>query len=98
MRSSERALRAARPRGAARTRSIAALVAMTAGLLQVLAGVASAADPTQSAAIGDPRSPGEGPGLVGDPLLAIGVVVAIGLVAVVASLAYVRLTGGAGRT
>ena len=43
---------------------------------------------------GDPRSTGQGPGLVGDPLLAIGLVIAIGVVAMLATLAYVRLTGG----
>ena len=43
---------------------------------------------------GDPRSAGQGPGLVGDPLLAIGLVVLIGVVALGATLLYVRATGG----
>jgi hypothetical protein len=42
---------------------------------------------------GDPRSSGQGPGLVGDPLYALLVVVAIGVGALVVTLAYVRLTG-----
>ncbi len=41
---------------------------------------------------GDPRSSGQGPGLVGDPLLAILVVAVIGLVALGATLLYVRMT------
>ena len=41
---------------------------------------------------GDPRSSGQGPGLVGDPLVAIGAVVAIGVGAVILTLAYVRMT------
>lgn len=54
-----------------------------------------AASPTPTAAAGgDPRSAGEGPGLVGDPLLAIAIVVGIGVVAVVATLLWVRATGG----
>jgi hypothetical protein len=50
-----------------------------------------AASPTPAAA-GDPRSSGEGPGLVGDPLMAILVVAAIGVLALAATLAYVRAT------
>jgi hypothetical protein len=58
---------------------------------------ALAADASPSPIAGDPRSPGEGPGLVGEPLLAIGAVVAIAAVAVIATLVYVRVTGGADR-
>lgn len=43
---------------------------------------------------GDTRSAGEGPGLVGAPLLAIGGVLGLGLLAALATIAYVRLTGG----
>ena len=56
-----------------------------------------AASPTPEAA-GDPRSAGEGPGLVGDPLMAILVVALIGVLALGATLAWVRATGGPGRT
>ena len=53
------------------------------------------ASPTATpAGAGDTRSAGEGPGLVGSPLLAIGLVVAIATLAVIATLIYVRLTGG----
>jgi hypothetical protein len=55
---------------------------------------ALAAEPTPSAVGGDPRSSGEGPGLVGEPLLALGAVLAIALLAVVVTTAWVRLTGG----
>lgn len=43
---------------------------------------------------GDPRSVGEGPGLVGDPLFALALVVGIGLVAAGLTVLYVRATGG----
>ena len=56
------------------------------------AAAAFAASPTPGAEVGDPRSSGQGPGLVGDPGLAILAVVAIGLGSVVATLVYVRLT------
>jgi hypothetical protein len=76
----------------------AGLVLITLGigwaLLGAATGIARAASPDPSPLGGDPRSPGEGPGLVGDPLLAIGLMLAIGIAAVVATLIYVRLTGG----
>ncbi len=54
---------------------------------------ALAASPTPSAAVGgDPRSAGQGPGLVGDPAFAILAVIAIGLGTVLITLGYVRLT------
>ncbi len=75
--------------------------ALTAGGASALAflAVAStvlAASPTPSPGIGDPRSSGQGPGLVGDPLTAILVVAAIAAVTVGITLAYVRVTGGRG--
>ena len=55
---------------------------------------ALAASPSPSpGAGGDPRSSGQGPGLVGDPLFALLAVVAIGMGALLLTLAYVRLTG-----
>jgi hypothetical protein len=52
-----------------------------------------AASPEPSAATGgDPRSNGQGPGLVGTPGLAILGVVLVGVVAVIATTLYVRLT------
>ena len=41
---------------------------------------------------GDPRSPGEGPGLVGDPGFALAMVVLVAILSVAGTLAYVRLT------
>jgi len=56
-----------------------------------------AASPSPSAATGgDPRSSGQGPGLVGDPAFAVLLVVAIGVGAVLLTLAYVRLTARRG--
>jgi hypothetical protein len=61
--------------------------------LDGLVGVALAASPEPSAATGgDPRSNGQGPGLVGTPGLAILGVATIAILAVVATTVYVRLT------
>ena len=57
--------------------------------------VALAASPGTTVLPGaDTRSSGEGPGLVGDPGLAILLVLAIAVVAVAGTIVYVRLTGG----
>ena len=75
----------------------AAVVAL--GLSLVLAAVAVAAEPGATPGTGgDPRSPGQGPGLVGDPLFAIGAVVLVALVSIGLTLGYVRLTGSRGGT
>ncbi len=76
------------------SRVAARAIVAGAWLALVLAATALAAEPTPSAVGGDPRSSGEGPGLVGDPLLALGAVLAMAIVAVVATTAWVRLTGG----
>lgn len=86
MRSAERVALAA---GAAVVTAGAAAVTATLTVAQVLA-----ASPTPSAQLGDPRSGGQGPGLVGDPLVAIAVVVVIGLLSLAGTLLYVRATGG----
>ena len=74
------------------------LASLTIGVVWAVVGVmtatALAASPVPSAAGGDPRSSGQGPGLVGEPLTAIAIVVGIGLVAAIATLGYVRLSGG----
>jgi len=54
--------------------------------------IALGASPSPPAAGGDPRSSGEGPGLVGQPFLALLAVIAIALLAVIVTTAYVRLT------
>jgi hypothetical protein len=69
--------------------AIIALVPGAAGLVTTAA--AATAEPSVAEG-GDPRSNGQGPGLVGTPGLAILVVVLIAVVAVVATTAYVRLT------
>jgi hypothetical protein len=70
-----------------------ALGAALAWLAAAAVALAESPSPT-AAAGGDPRSSGQGPGLVGDPLLAMVVVVLIGLAAFGATLLYVRATGG----
>lgn len=75
-----------------RARRVVAGAGAAAVLALAGASVALAAAPTASPAGGDPRSPGAGPGLVGDPLVAIVVVVAIGLGALLATMAWIRVT------
>jgi hypothetical protein len=67
--------------------------------LTLVAGVWAASPSPGPATGGDPRSSGQGPGLVGDPGFALLAVIAIGVASVVATLIYVRLTareGGGG--
>jgi hypothetical protein len=57
------------------------------------ASLAMAAEPAATPGTGgDPRSPGQGPGLVGDPLFAIGAVMLVAITSIVLTLAYVRMT------
>ncbi len=59
------------------------------------AAIALAGSPAPTAAAGgDPRSSGQGPGLVGDPVAAIVLVAGIAVASLVVSLLYVRLTDG----
>ena len=62
----------------------------------VCASATLASSPSPEPIVGDPRSSGQGPGLVGDPLFALLAVLAIGVGSVVATLVYVRLTAGRG--
>ena len=72
------------------------VLAITVGWLSVVAvpALVLAADPSESpgGAAGDPRSSGQGPGLVGNPGWALLIVLVIGITAVLVTLAYVRLT------
>ena len=63
-------------------------------LLSAVTATALAATPAPTAAIGDPRSSGQGPGLVGDPLFAVVAMLAIGALAALLTVAWVRATGG----
>ena len=73
--------------------AIATVLPAAAGLVEV----ARAASPEATmGAGGDPRSNGQGPGLVGDPAFAILGVLAIAIVAVALTSIYVRLTRPAG--
>jgi hypothetical protein len=64
-------------------------------VLAMVATTAFAASPVPTnVAGGDPRSAGEGPGLVGTPVVAIAAVFALGIGAALATLAWVRLTEG----
>ena len=64
----------------------------TAAVWLAIATTALAATPTPGAEAGDPRSSGQGPGLVGDPLFAVLAVVVIGVTAVLVTLAWIRIT------
>jgi hypothetical protein len=83
---------------AAGVAAVALAVALALTLAVALPGAvteALAASPSPTlAAVGDPRSSGQGPGLVGDPLTAILLVALIAVAAVAATLAYVRATPG----
>lgn len=59
--------------------------------------LAASPDPTLRPG-GDTRTPGSSPGFVGEPLLAILGVLALGVGALLATLAYIRLSGGRGST
>ena len=68
-------------------------VVLATAVLVVVPAVALAASPSPSAPVaGDTRSAGEGPGLVGAPMLAILIVVGLGVGTALVTLAYVRLS------
>ena len=73
-----------------------ATVAVTAVAWLMIGLPVLAASPSPGPVGGDPRSSGQGPGLVGDPGFALIAVVVIGLVSVLATAAYVRLTARRG--
>lgn len=78
---------------------LAAALVIVGIVLFVLPGDALAASPTPTPVGGsDTRSPGEGPGFVGAILPAFAAVIAIAVLAIVATLAYVRMTGGSDRS
>ena len=74
----------------------AALAAVLVGWLLLAAAASTfAADPSPSPGSdsgGDTRTPGEGPGLVGSPLFAVGGVRLVALVSIGLAQAYLRAT------
>jgi hypothetical protein len=75
-------------------RTVATSTLLAAAFAAAVAGRTIAASPTPDAGGGgDPRSPGQGPGLVGDPLAAVLIVLAIAIASVVATLVWIRVTG-----
>ncbi len=73
--------------------AIAAVLALLA--LLIVAAVVLGADPTAAPAVfegGDLRSDGEGPGLVGNPLLILLAVLGLGLATAAVTVLVVRLT------
>jgi hypothetical protein len=76
-------------------RALTSLLALLAWLAFTATVLAASPSPTAGTG-GDPRSSGQGPGLVGDPAFALLAVVAIGVGAVIATLVYVRLTAPRG--
>ncbi len=86
---------ARRPRLAAALLAAAVVLGTLGLLLLVLPGSAFGASPDPTPFVGtDTRSAGEGPGLVGAPLAAILGVVGVGVLAVLVTVAFVRLTPG----
>jgi hypothetical protein len=76
-------------------RAVPPVVGLTVALLVFALGGATsalAASPSPGVGVGDPRSSGQGPGLVGDPGFAVLAVLAIGLGTVAVTLAWVRMT------
>jgi hypothetical protein len=75
-----------------RVRTIVAC-SVAVALAAVAASSVLGATPTPGPG-GDPRSSGQGPGLVGDPAFAVLAVLAIGVATLVVTLVYIRATGG----
>lgn len=68
--------------------------AIALAILASSPAIAASPSPSGGAAGGDPRSSGEGPGFVGDPIVAIVAVLGIGLASAAITYLYVRLTAG----
>ena len=77
---------------------LAMLLAIALAVLTWLPAMAASPSPSAGAVGGDPRSSGKGPCFVGDPLSAIRLVLGIGLVSLVVTYLYIRLTAGRTRS
>jgi hypothetical protein len=76
---------------------LARLVASGVAMLWLAAArVAFGASPTPTPAAGDPRSAGEGPGLVGEPLVAIVIVLVVGVSTALVTAAWARFGRSSG--
>lgn len=73
-------------------RTLAGVVGLCAASLAGAVPVLAASPTPSGMPGGDPRSSGQGPGLVGDPVFAVLAVLAIGLGALLLTLMYVRMT------
>lgn len=73
-------------------RLFAGLVAALASVLVTAASVLAASPAPSEALSGDPRSSGQGPGLVGDPAGAIAGMLLVAAAALALTLLYVRAT------
>jgi hypothetical protein len=78
--------------GRRRARTAAVLAGSAAWLAGAASALADSPAPSQ-ATIGDPRA-GQSAGFVGDPGLAIAIVVLLAVVSILATLAWIRATGG----
>jgi hypothetical protein len=87
------AAREAFRRNLARTLSAVALALLVLTAAPPPPHAAAATPAPSEPAAGDTRSSGEGAGLVGQPLVAVGLVLTVGIAAAGITLAYVRLTG-----
>ena len=76
-------------------RALATASAVIAWLALAMTALAASPAPTAGSG-GDPRSSGQGPGLVGDPTFALLAVVGIGIASVAVTFLYVRLTARRG--
>jgi hypothetical protein len=68
------------------------VLAAVASVAIVAVGADPSAAPGEVLTGGDPRSEGEGPGLVGSPLLILAAVVALGLATALLTIVIVRVT------
>ena len=76
-------------------RALATASAVGAWLALAMTALAASPSPTAGSG-GDPRSSGQGPGLVGDPIFALLAVLGIGIASVAVTFLYIRLTARRG--